>query len=234
MKFVIFDIDGTLANTKKVEDKCFMKAFEQTFKIDIWTQKWENLKNVTDWGITEEIIQREWNRTPIKQEYDAMISNFVANLKAEKLEDLSQFSEIKGARDFFYQLMELDEFKLGIATGSWEKSAKLKLQTIGIGLEGIFFSNSDSHKSREAITQDVIKQLTLKNMKNADEVIYFGDGEWDYKTCQNLGIKFIGIDIENDGKLSRLGAETVFRDYANSKQIMNELINRKGGIEHRV
>ena len=63
MKFVIFDIDGTLTDTKKVEDKCFMKAFKQAFGIDITSQKWEDLQHVTDWGITEEIIQREWNRT---------------------------------------------------------------------------------------------------------------------------------------------------------------------------
>ncbi len=87
MKFVIFDIDGTLTNTKKVEDKCFMKAFEQTFEIDIWSQKWENLQNVTDWGITEEIVQREWNRIPRKDEYELMISNFVTNLKAERARD---------------------------------------------------------------------------------------------------------------------------------------------------
>ncbi|MGB0840605.1 MAG: hypothetical protein ACPGXL_10715, partial [Chitinophagales bacterium] len=58
MKFVIFDIDGTLADTKTVEDKCFIAAFYQTFGIDLSHQKWEDLKNVTDWGITEEIIER--------------------------------------------------------------------------------------------------------------------------------------------------------------------------------
>ena len=34
MKFVIFDIDGTLTDTKKVDDKCFISAFEKTFQIE--------------------------------------------------------------------------------------------------------------------------------------------------------------------------------------------------------
>ena len=220
---MIFDIDGTLTNTKKVEDKCFMKAFEQTFEIDIWSQKWEKLKNVTDWGITEEIIYREWNRKPKKDEYELIISNFITNLKTEIIKDKSQFEEVSGAKDFFYGLKEMEEFKLGIATGSWGKSAELKLQTIGIELDGICFSNSDYHKSREAITQDVIDQLTKQTKGLPEQIIYFGDGEWDYKTCQNIGIEFIGIDIENDGKLNRLGAKTVFKDYTNREQIMNEL-----------
>lgn len=42
MKFMIFDIDGTLSNTKKVDGKCFMSAFEKTFGLQIWNQ--HNLK----------------------------------------------------------------------------------------------------------------------------------------------------------------------------------------------
>lgn len=223
MKFVIFDIDGTLANTKKVEDKCFIKAFEQTFGIDIWSQQWENLKNVTDWGITEEIIQQKWNRKPRKDEYELMISNFIANLNTEREKDRSQFSEVSGAKDFFYELKKTQEFKLGIATGAWEKSAQLKLETIGIGLDEICFSNSNYHQSREAITTDVIEQLSKKYKQEPTQIIYFGDGEWDYKTCQNLGIEFIGIDIDNDGKLTALGAKTVFPNFLEKEQIMNKL-----------
>lgn len=223
MKFIIFDIDGTLTDTKRVEDKCFMEAFEKTFRIDIWNQKWENLQNVTDWGITEEIIWQEWNRKPKKEEYELMYSTFMENLKAERIKNKSQFSEVSGARSFFYRLKEIDEFRLGIATGSWEKSAILKLETIGITLDEICFSNSNCHKTREAIIKDVIKQLSKKNQKIPERIIYFGDGDWDYKTCQNLGIDFIGIDIKNNGKLSRLGAKKIFRDYINSEKILNAL-----------
>ena len=223
MQFVIFDIDGTLTNTKKVDDKSFIKAFKKTFKIDISNQKWGNLKNVTDWGITEEIIQREWNRKPRKEEYEFMISNFINNLKEERIKNKQQFIEILGSRDFFYELKELNAFKLGIATGAWEKSAKLKLETIGIGLEEICFSNSDYHKSRESITKDVIEQLKRKNKETPERIIYFGDGEWDFKTCQNLGIEFIGINNEKDNKLKELGAKTVFTNYLNKEQIMKIL-----------
>ena len=69
----------------------------------------------------------------------------------------------------------------------------------------------------------MIEQLTRKINISPEQIVYFGDGEWDYKTCQNLGITFIGIDIENDGKLSKLGANTVFRDYSHCKDIMTAL-----------
>jgi len=219
----IFDIDGTLTDTKKVEDKCFMKAFEKTFELDITSQKWSDLKNVTDWGITEEIIEREFNRKPFQQEYDLMISNFIVELKTEREKDKNQFNEVSGAKDFFYFLKDHTDYKLGIATGSWEKSAKIKLDTIGINPDQVAFSNSDYHKSREDITKHSIQQLKDKFQVEPTQIIYFGDGVWDFKTCRNLGIKFIGIDIEDDKKLTNLGAKTVFRNYLDVEKIMSEI-----------
>lgn len=223
MKYVIFDIDGTLTNTKKIDDTCFVQAFQQTFEINIENFKWEDLKHVTDWGITEEIFEEKIGRVPNKEEYELMRSNFVSILNEERKRKQAQFKEVNNAKDFFNSIRKNENFKLGIATGSWEDSAKIKLDAIGINLDGICFSNSDYHKSREAITQDVIKQLNTKTQKSPKQIIYFGDGAWDFQTCKNLGIKFIGIDIEGDGVLKKLGAKTVFRNYDNKEKILNEL-----------
>ena len=228
MKYVIFDIDGTLVNTKNVEDKCFMKAFEETFGLNIENQKWEDFKNVTDWGITEEIIISEKGRTPLKEEYELMIQNFTRELEYEKQNDKSQFAEVLGAKEFFNELRKMEDVELGIATGAWEKSANIKLGSIGIDMKNISFSNSDYYKSREAITKDVVEQIKLKTKKEAERIIYFGDGEWDYKTCKNLGIEFIGIDIEEDDKLRKLGAQIVFKNYIKKEEILR-VIN-KGAI----
>ena len=227
MKFVIFDIDGTLANTKTVDDQCFIKSFMDTFEIDITNEKWEELQNVTDWGLTEEILIREVKRNPTNDDYRLMKTNMLSNLANEKIRDQSQFNEVLGARNFFYELKEMKEFELGIATGAWEQSAKFKLDSIGIELNSICFSNSDHHKRREDITKDVIHQLKNRTNTSPDQIIYFGDGVWDYKTCKNLGIDFIGIDVEHNGKLEKLGASVVFQDYSDKHLIMNEL--RKGG-----
>jgi len=223
MKYIIFDIDGTLTNTKKVDDKCFIKAFQRTFNIDIENFKWEDLEHVTDWGITEEMFKQENGRVPNKAEYELMMSNFVSILNEERESDKSQFNEVSGAKDFFNSIRKSTNFKLGIATGAWEASAKIKLNAVGIDLEGISFSNSDYHKSREAITQDVIKQINIKTQRSPDQIIYFGDGVWDYKTCKNLGIQFIGIDVAGDGKLSKIGAKTVFHNYNHKEQILTVL-----------
>ena len=222
MIFVIFDIDGTLTNTKRVEDKCFKKAFKETFNINIDRQKWEDINYVTDWGITEEIIQREMNRLPSPLEYLRMISNFMTNLSMERAYDETQFLEVAGAKSFFDHLNLIDEIQVGIATGSWEQSALFKLDLINLDVSGVSFSNSSFHKSREAITLDVVSQLRIKS-GNPERIIYFGDGEWDFQSCKNLEIEFVGIDVENDGKLRKIGAPFVFADYLNIKEILDKI-----------
>ncbi|MDF1697343.1 MAG: HAD hydrolase-like protein [Saprospiraceae bacterium] len=220
MKFVIFDIDGTLTDTKNVDDKCFIEAFEQTFDINIEHINWESITHVTDWGITEEIIERELKRKPYQEEYQTMISNFLYLLQQEKNKDFSQFGAVEGAVSFFNRLRVEDGIKLGIATGGWAKPALLKLSTIGLDSRDVCFSNSSFYKSREEITKDVIHQLCAKTQNKPTKITYFGDGLWDYNTCQNLGIDFIGIDVNGNRKLKNLGVQSVFKDFTSMDQLM--------------
>jgi beta-phosphoglucomutase-like phosphatase (HAD superfamily) len=223
MTFLIFDIDGTLTNTMAVEDKCFFKAFELTFGLDISDQDWADFQNVTDWGITEEIMERNFNRQPSPIEYNSLMDTFTNLLKAEMSKDKTQFSEVPGASDFLALLSSEPEFAIGFATGSWSHSASIKLQTIGIQADQFAFSNSDHHKSREDITRHAISQLQEQTGRSPKQIIYFGDGIWDFKTCQNLEIPFIGIDVNGNGKLVSLGAEVVFRDYLDQSIILEAI-----------
>lgn len=223
MNFIIFDIDGTLTNTMPVEDKCFFKAFELTFGLDITDQDWADYRNVTDWGITEEIMQKNFNRLPGDMEYNALKDTFLTLLKAEKSKDDTQFSEVPGAREFLGRLDTRPGYALGFATGSWSQSARIKLDTIGIDANQYAFSNSDHYKSREDITLHTIEQLKQRTGNSPDQIVYFGDGIWDFKTCQNLGIGFIGIDANGNNKLKSLGAEVVFNNYLDQEAVLNAI-----------
>jgi len=224
MKLIVFDIDGTLTNTKEVDDKCFIKAFETTFQLDIKDQIWADLKNVTDWGITEEIIYQRLNRKPSEAEYQRMHDNHVANLKTEKIRAPKQFEAVLGANQFIHQLVTKNNYKVGLATGAWEQAALVKLEVINLEPNKIPFSNSDYHKTREGITLHAIEQAKSMYQQEFDEIIYFGDGEWDYTTCKNLNIKFIGIDSTNNQKLKKLGAKTVFTNFLDATAIFRSLI----------
>jgi hypothetical protein len=57
--------------------------------------------------------------------------------------------------------------------------------------------------------------------KTFDNIIYFGDGVWDYKTTSELKIEFIGVDITNDKKLEKLGVKNILNDFANNVKIIS-------------
>lgn len=224
MKFIIFDIDGTLTNTKGIDDHCFITSFKNVFDLDIRNEDWSKLKNVTDWGITEEIILREFSRQPTTEEFDLMLNEHVCQLTEAKSTDPDQFAIVEEADDFLEIMRQHPDFAVGIATGAWEKSARLKLGSFELDFDEIAFSNSSKFKSRDEITNDVIAQLSTKNGE-PEEVIYFGDGEWDLRTCQKLGIRFIGIDCNTDGKLKALGVENIFKDYLDQDSIISIIKN---------
>ena len=220
MRFVIFDIDGTLTNTKQVDDKCYVKAFESAFGFSIEDTNWEKLQNVTDWGITEELYQQHTGRYPDEDEYQSMTKRFLQYLQEERRRDHRQFSEVPGAKAFFDRLREGSGIVLGIATGSWSPSARIKLNAIGIHTSGVAFANSDHHKTRKEITNHAIKLLIDQTESAPERILYFGDGVWDFKTCQQLGIEFVGIDVRGDGRLKKMGAKNVFSHYLDPDEIL--------------
>lgn len=215
---IIFDIDGTLTNTKKVDDKCFKSAFKEIFGIDIESQHWEDLINVTDWGITEEILLRERNRLPTPNEYEALTASFIDKLNEEFARDATQFNAVRGANQFLYYLKQ-HGYSISIATGGWRSSAELKLKVSGLNVEEIPCANSSDYKSREEIIHHSIRLSEIKYGRKFKKAVYFGDGTWDYTISKKLGLNFIGLDVNQDNKLRKLGVKHVFEDYRNFELI---------------
>jgi len=151
LKYIIFDIDGTLTNTTSIYDKCYINAFESIFKININDVRWAELQNVTDWGITEELVKTKLHREVNTEEIMQLKELFVNSLNAELEKDKSQFIEITGAKSFFNSLRNDLQYEVGIATGGWEESANFKLNAIGINPYKTSYSNSNYFKKREDI-----------------------------------------------------------------------------------
>ena len=225
MKLIIFDIDGTLMNTNEVDEKCFLDAFGEYLGVDLRKQTWHEFRHVTESSIAEEIFETVVNRKPKPEEYIELKALFLQKLETELHSDRSQFEEVQGALEFFNYLQALDDFNVGIATGSWSLSAKVKLDAISLDYSNIPFSHCDYFISREEIILDVIHKSRNKHNKEFEEIIYFGDGIWDFNTCRNVGIRFIGIDCTNNGKLLNLGTKNVFNDYLDKEIILQVMYN---------
>lgn len=223
MKYIIFDIDGTLTNTTKIDDQCYMESFESLFGVSIKQVKWSQIENVTDWGITEELVQSKLKRKITEEDIHNLKKVFLSRIQGELNQNKSNFNEIDGASLFYKWLLKDTNFKIGIATGGWEETAVIKLEAIGIDPNSVGFSNSNKFKEREKIILDVIDQLHAMSSKKPEEIIYIGDGQWDFETSRSIGVRFIGIDNENNGKLKSYGVREVYRDFQNKEAILKSI-----------
>ena len=60
----VFDLDGTLADTLGVDHRCFIDAFRLEHGIRFADDDWSTYRHTTDSGITPEVIERHFGRSP--------------------------------------------------------------------------------------------------------------------------------------------------------------------------
>ncbi|HAS47216.1 MAG TPA: hypothetical protein DCS93_42430 [Microscillaceae bacterium] len=217
MKLIIFDIDGTIINSVKTDDECFIQTFAALYQIDLAKANWNEFTHVTDWGLTQEIFEKWQGRMPTKEDIITIKNHFYGLL----LQRANEFTEVKNALIFIQQLSSMPDVEIGFATGGWKETAELKCNTIGLDLNNFIFKSSNDHFQRDKIMELVIEEAVNKH-HNAEfeSITYFGDGLWDLKATQALGINFIGVDNTQNHKLRKAGVEKVISDYEDLDRIL--------------
>lgn len=215
MKLVIFDIDGTLTNTNEIDRIAYVEAFEALYSRKLSEEDWHGAMHFTDLAIFIEHFESTFNRLPLEGEVQN-IKDYIEGTYQRTFEEKPElFHEIPGAVALFNELKNHADYKLAIATGCWSFSAHFKLNAAKVDYSNIPLANSDHHVTREDITKDAIKLAKAQyGVEEFDRIVYIGDGAWDYRTTQNLGIPLIGIDVNKSGKLQGLGAKFVIDNYA--------------------
>lgn len=217
MNLIIFDIDGTIVDSVKVDDECFIQSFQDLHNIDLTGANWNNFNNVTDSGLTSEIFETHLGRQPSEQELLELKTHFYKLLNHRR----NEITEIKGAKDTLASLIKNPEISVAFATGGWKETAELKLLTIGFEINDLILISANEDLNRAVITKLAIeKSLIKEQLVKFDTITYIGDGLWDFKTAEALNINFIGVDSQQNNKLRKVGATKVVTDLTNEQQII--------------
>jgi len=185
LHLIMFDIDGTLVNSVSFEDDCYLKAVQEVIEMPVDTD-WSKYKNVTDSGILDEIIERTGLLNDRKNIHKKVKHRFIGYIKTHLSHTPAK--EIKGAAAFIRKLKKRNDLVLAIATGGWEESAKLKLESAGINYTGIAFASGSDHASRAGIMKIAESKCSVIEFTSKS---YFGDAIWDKKASHELGYNFI-------------------------------------------
>ncbi|MEM1222266.1 MAG: HAD family hydrolase [Verrucomicrobiota bacterium] len=217
MKLIIFDIDGTLIDSNAVDDACYIQAHKDVLKLESFDTNWENYSSVTDSGIADEISLKHRGYQLSDAERETLEERVVELLRRAPAEG---FLPMTGAIEFLDYLKESSSYQLAIATGGWRPAACLKLDSAGVSYAEIPMATSSDAVTREGIMRIALERASARSSDTKyEKVVYFGDGLWDAKACENLGWPFIGIGRRCE-QLKALGARAVFPDYSKPDSIL--------------
>ena len=222
----MFDIDGTLTDTDDIDEICFVQALREVFGFGEIDTQWENYPHCSDAAILESLCQQYLWRSATPKEIAAAQARFVALLNAAAVS--KPFRQVPGAGDFLFRLTSASSgrFAVSLASGAWECSARLKLQSARLDCADIPAAFSDDAHAREDIMRRSLERAAAAYNRAAFErVIYFGDGIWDARASRNLGYAFFGVarDAEKRARLRTEGAREVFADYLDADAVVAAL-----------
>jgi phosphoglycolate phosphatase-like HAD superfamily hydrolase len=214
MKLVIFDLDGTLIRTNQVDDLCFPRAFAETLGVTGLNTDWSAYTHATDTIIFEESFAQRFRRLPNSDESKSFQRHFVALLSELHASQPALFAEVSGARSFLDRLQRDLRWRVAIATGCWKQSAEFKMEAAGLPTAGLPMAFVEDGISREEIVQAAVARAAGRYHHPFERVVAVGDGLWDVKTAQKLGLPFVGVaEGERAERLRQAGASHVLENF---------------------
>ena len=180
MKAIIFDFDGTLANTLPI---CFY-AFQHVFKVfdnkDLTSNDIKEMFGPSETGIIRNNLSNINKEDAIEYYYEkySEVHKSLVEINPEILELLNS---IKAA-----------EIKIGIFTGKAKRSLDISLKALD--MEGLFdvIITGDDVINPKPHPEGLLKALSLLEVKNS-EAIYIGDSDADIAAGIRANVFTIGV-----------------------------------------
>lgn len=211
---VIFDIDGTLLYSNKIDSQCFAQTYQTIYGFDFPTIDWTKYPHVTDTTIFKTVIRQHFERDVTTNEVGEFQHHYVGLLEEGRRKSPNEFLEVPNAKFTIERLLEDERFVVGIGTGGWARPAQVKLAHIGISTTTICLVGADGHEQREGIIEQVMQ--TVAKSHEVSRTVYVGDAIWDVDTTRRMNLDFVGVRRAGDFEvLKNAGASLVLKDYTN-------------------
>lgn len=183
---IIFDLDGTLIDSFELDEQLYRKAVLLEVPGVKFRESWFDYHDSTDSGILTEIC-KEFD-LPVDRYYDSVRQRFEKLVK-EHLQSSNNWKPIPGAHALLNKLRKTPNIEIGIATGGWGHTAKMKIEAAGLPLQEAPMSSGDDAHART----EIMRICASRMGSSISNFIYVGDREWDLNAAYELRWKFIGV-----------------------------------------
>ena len=172
---IIFDVDGTLAETHELIFASFNHVAEKYLN-----KRLTNEEIVALFGPTEDVILKEW----MKDDYESARKDYFEFYESKHSEMAEIFPGLREA----VSIIKEHNIPLGIFTGKGRDSAEITLKSIGLydQFDMILSGDDvDEHKPSPDGINRFIKQYNLK----PERVLMVGDAIHDVMASESAGVK---------------------------------------------
>lgn len=176
IKTIIFDFDGTIADTLSVIVKLFNKNSKKYHLPKISKKELENLRSMEP----IEIIK--------KYGISLIEIPFIANkIKKDLNSEIDKAEMQTGIRELILELKS-KKYRMGILTSNAKENVEKFLNSNKLSVFDFIHSELNLFGKNRSL-ENIIKKFSLKK----EEVIYVGDEVRDIDACKEAGIKIISV-----------------------------------------
>jgi len=197
---LVLDIDGTLTDTVALHQRAFLGAM-QALALPALETDWGAYPHHTDTGILRHALAMNGRAEPSVGQLMA----FEQDLARRFLDELAAaptpvaptpaapIQPIPGAADFVHGLAD-SAWAVVFATGGVRAVSGVKLQAAGIPFSDAALFTASEEPARDALVARAIAHAHRAYPQTRDGVVVsMGDGLWDLKVAQQLGLRFLGV-----------------------------------------
>jgi pyrophosphatase PpaX len=180
MKAIIFDFEGTLADTLPVCFYAFQSVFKEFDNIEVSFDEIKSMFGPSETGIIKENLKK----TNLDQAIDMYYQKY-----SEKHTDLVKDNE--GVNNLLHSLRK-QGYKLGIVTGKAKKSLGISLDHLEMNELFDAIVTGDDVSVPKPHPEGLKWAMSLLNV-TADEAFFIGDSDADIKAGKDANVWTVGV-----------------------------------------
>ena len=220
---VLFDIDGTLLDTRGAGHRSFARALEPVFG---WKDNIEyvNFAGNTDLNVLQQVMEAHGHALT-----DAERRVFFDRLP-EELEQAAAGAELilyPGVRELLETLSGNPQVLLGLVTGNIESCARIKLRQFDLHNHFVLGAFGDEHADRGQIAHLALRRLkeALPRAARLRACFLVGDTPFDIAAAANIGAISIAVATGkfSADELRQAGATHVLTDLSDTAGVLRLL-----------
>ncbi|MFA1818829.1 HAD family hydrolase [Virgibacillus oceani] len=209
MKAIIFDFDGTVADTLPTIYYSFQTIFKQFDDVDVTDEDVKSMFGPSEVGIINDRLHYKNKEKAMETFYSVY-----ADSHAELVKENQEIQEL-------LEFLQENRFKLGVVTGKGRKSLDISLEMLHLASYFDITIAGDEVDKAKPHPEGIHKAMGSLHVK-PEESMYIGDSDADIKAGNQAGVTTIGVEWLPDYQAPEFTVkpDRLFKDIAEFREFV--------------